>query len=432
MSPDNFTTNMLNIDSSRIESLESSVLMDGTVCVRIRLKKDPDTKCPLCNHSVRTHGYRTHVLKHSTLANRPCKIIYEQRRFYCPDCHKCFCEPNPFAAPGESLTYETKINVLKDLKYPNNTYTSVGRRYNLATTQVLRIFDNHVDIPRKTLPEVLSIDEHYMPALDFDSLYICVFMDFNTGVLIDILPDRKKEYISSYLNNIRNETLDPKTGKSELGNVKFVSIDLYDTYKDLASIYFPQAVVCADSFHVLEHLTECFKQVRLKCRRNTEDENLQYLLTKFKYIFDDGQELDNKGKYNKRFRRHMNYRDMMNLLFERFPELKTAYELKQEYIHFNRTANLNNAKEKLFELIQKFADSQIKEYVPFYNLLLNWSEEIINSFNIAHGKRINNSYIESRNKQIEVLIYNANGFQNYKRTRKRILYCINKDDNYKI
>jgi hypothetical protein len=59
----------------------------------------------------------------------------------------------------------------------------------------MRIFDKHVNIPRKPLPRILSMDEHYFPASDFDSLYCCLLMDFETGELVDILPDRKKSYL---------------------------------------------------------------------------------------------------------------------------------------------------------------------------------------------------------------------------------------------
>ena len=201
------------------------------------------------------------------------------------------------------MTYETKINVLKDLKEPSMTYTLVARRNNISTTKVLQIFDKHVSIPRKTLPQVLSIDEHYFPASSFDSLYICVLMNFKDGTIIDILPDRKKDYLISYFGNIRNETLDKKSGKSELSNVKYISIDLYDIYRDIARTYFRKAIICADSFHVIEHLVNDFRAVRLRCRRNTQNEDMQYLLTKFKYIFDHDRFLDNEPKFNKRFNR---------------------------------------------------------------------------------------------------------------------------------
>lgn len=108
-------------------------------------------------------------------------------------------------------------------------------------------------------------------------------------------------------------------------------------------------------------------------------------------------ELDNEAEFNKRFNRYMNYRDIQELLFQSFPDLKLAHELKENYIHFNQTSSIDNAKEKLADQIRAFGEANIKEYDEFYNLLINWNQEIINSFTIIKNKRINNSYIESRN-----------------------------------
>ncbi|MCR5795483.1 MAG: ISL3 family transposase [Solobacterium sp.] len=389
-------------------------------------------RCPYCGNTLVSNGFYKKKLTHSTLVNRSCMIIFHRRRYICRNCECTFSEPDPFASKGETITHETKINVLKDLKESSFTYSLAAKKNNISVTKVIQLFDKHVSIPRKQLPEVLSIDEHYFPASDFDSLYICILMNFKDGTIIDVLPDRKKDYLISYFGNIRNDTLDEKSGRSELSNVRYVSIDLYEPYRDIARTYFRRAVICADSFHVLEHLVKAFRDVRLRCRRNTQDENIQYLLTKFKFIFDHGHELDNTAQYNKRFRRYMNYRDMTEILFERFPDLKKAYDLKESYITFNATCSKKDAPEKLAEQIAAFADSGIPEYIEFYNLLINWNTEIINSFSIVDLRRINNSYIESRNRQIEKLFLNANGFTNFKRTRNRILYCLNKKDSYKF
>ena len=432
MSLSHFITNILNIESDMIESLDSIPQSDHSILIKIKLVKDPSLVCPLCKGQINIHGYNSRKLIHSTLVNRKCTIIYSQRRYKCNSCNISFSEKNPFINTKENVAIETKINVLKDLKFTNNTYTSVAKRYNLSVTKVQRIFDHHVNIVRKNLPEVLSIDEHYFPESSYDSLYCCLLMDFNEGTLIDILPDRKKDYLLSYFEKIKNSTFDYKTGLSELDNVKYVSIDLYDAYKSVTITYFPHALICADSFHVIKHLTESFKHVRLKCRRNTKDENLQYLLTKFKYVFNHDTLLDNKPKFNKKLNHYLNHRDILELLFYHFPELKLAYDLKESYISFNETCTIENAKERLTDLVKAFADSNIKEYTDFYNLLINWFQEIVNSFSTVSGRRINNSYIESRNNQLDKLFFNANGFVNFKRTRNRILYCINKSDTYKI
>ncbi len=431
MSIDDFIIDLLNVDRNSIENL--SVVNDKQcIKVYITLKKSTSIRCPYCGDEVNVLGYKNRTLKHSTFVNRKCMIVYHQRRYICKGCSVSFIEQDPFAKTGQSVTTETTINILATLKKTNFTYTDVAEMYNLSVTKVQRLFDNHVDIKRKPLPTVLSLDEHYFPQSDHDSIYICVLMDFSNGTLIDVLPDRKKDYLIYYFDDIKNKTKDNKTGLSELDNVKYVSIDLWDTYRDIAHHYFPKAVLCADSFHILDNLTKKFTIVRRRCRNSTNDKTMIYLIVKFKNIFNHGFKLDNDKRYNSRLGRYVNYRDIMNILFDRFPELKEAYYLKESYIDFNSTATIDNAKEKLAVQIELFGKSEIPEYLEFYNTLIDWRDEIVNSFNRYNGKRINNSYIESMNNKIERLLYNAKGYVNFKRARNRILYCLNKNDTYKM
>ena len=79
---------------------------------------------------------------------------------------------------------------------------------------------------------------------------------------------------------------------------------------------------------------------------------MQYLLTKFKYIFNFDKELDNDVKWNNHYKRYMNYRDIINLIFKNFPELEKAYDLKNLYLQFNRNADLEHAKDDLSNLIK--------------------------------------------------------------------------------
>lgn len=160
---------------------------------------------------------------------------------------------------------------------------------------------------RLSLPTYMCIDESYSFKSE-DSSYVCMFVDFETGEPIDILPSRRKEVLLEYFRKIPLE---------ERRNVRIVGIDMWNTYRSVVKELFPRVLLSADHFE-------------------------------------------------------------------------------------------------------------------FYNLLINWSQEIINSFTMVGSKRINNSYIESRNNQIEKLFFNANGFMNFKRTRNRILYCLNKKDTYKL
>ena len=74
--------------------------------------------------------------------------------------------------------------------------------------------------------------------------------------------------------------------------------------------YIIKAKVCADSFHVLKHLTDDFRKVRIKCQNSTENPTLKHLLVKFNKAFDHKYQnsLDNEPRYNKKLGRYINYR----------------------------------------------------------------------------------------------------------------------------
>ena len=427
-----FITNILNVDDKDIDSLDCIDDSNGNLTLTIKLLRKESDVCPACDKPGRIHGYNTKKLNHSIFANRKCIIIFKQRRYKCVDCDLTFSESNPFAKRNGKITHETKINVLKDLKRTNVTYNQVAGRYNITATEVQRIFDKHVNIEPHALPEALSIDEHYFPNSDYDGLYMFIMMDFRTGELIDIYPDRKKNYLISKFSAIKNRTYNDKTHTSELSRVKYISMDLNDYYRQVCKLYFPNAIICADEFHVIKNLNDYFDNVRKRCRRNCDSDLYIYLLTKFECVLSVDADLDNIGKYNRKLGRYINYRGIRELIFEAFPDIRIAYELKEDYISFNRTATLNNAEIELEKLIEAFKNCSIKEYKAFSSLLINWEKEIVNSFIVIEGKRINNSFIESRNRQIGSLIYNANGLSNFKRTRNRIMYCINKNDTYSI
>lgn len=427
-----FITNILNVDDKDIDSLDCIDDSNGNLTLTIKLLRKESDVCPACDKPGRIHGYNTKKLNHSIFANRKCIIIFKQIRYKCVDCDLTFSESNPFAKRNGKITHETKINVLKDLKRTNVTYNQVAGRYNITATEVQRIFDKHVNIEPHALPEALSIDEHYFPNSDYDGLYMFIMMDFRTGELIDIYPDRKKSYLISKFSAIKNRTYNDKTHTSELSRVKYISMDLNDYYRQVCKLYFPNAIICADEFHVIKNLNDYFDNVRKRCRRNCDSDLYIYLLTKFECVLSVDADLDNIGKYNRKLGRYINYRGIRELIFEAFPDIRIAYELKEDYISFNRTATLNNAEIELEKLIEAFKNCSIKEYKAFSSLLINWEKEIVNSFIVIEGKRINNSFIESRNRQIGSLIYNANGLSNFKRTRNRIMYCINKNDTYSI
>ena len=69
---------------------------------------------------------------------------------------------------------------------------------------------------------------------------------------------------------------------------------------------------------------------------------------------------------------------------------------------------------------------KVKEFIPIIQMLINWKEYIINSFNIVDGRRISNGPIEGFNSNFKKMMNVANGLYNFARFRNRLMYCYNK------
>lgn len=153
---------------------------------------DKHQACPYCGFTApKIKEYVTKEVTHSALTTQKCIIKYRARRYKCPVCGKTYYEFNPFVFKSQKISILTVHNILKDLKDFNETFTSVARRYHVSPTSVSTIFDNHVDIARNKLPEIINFDEIICLQIR-KSKYVCVLLDFKKQVPVDVLPNRKR------------------------------------------------------------------------------------------------------------------------------------------------------------------------------------------------------------------------------------------------
>ena len=256
------------------------------------------------------------------------------------------------------------------------------------------MFDRKVDLKRLQLPQVLCIDEVYAKKLTKHS-YCCVLYSPQWKKIIDILDSRHKLDLIDYFSRIP---------KQEKDNVKFISIDMWDSYRQMAKLCLPKAIICVDSFHVISHLSSAFKSIRIKIMKKyehlkNENDNYYWLFKKYSnFLMADVSKLPeyikvkHSGMYLSKYRI---IEDMLSL----DDNLKLAYKLKEEYRNFNSSATILNAEE--------------------------WLDEIINSFNRLNDHRISNEPMERVNRDIKTIIEISFGSTNFTRVRNRVIFSIN-------
>ena len=319
---------------------------------------------------------------------------------------------------SHSISKLTIMNVLAELRENNSTFASVAKHNYISSTQAKAIFDDYVNIPRQTLPRVLCMDEIYSKT-SRNNKYCCLLLDFETQNLINVVINRKKYTLLNYFEQIP---------ESERNRVEYVSIDLYDTYRSVIRFRLPKAKICADPFHVIKNYNDTLDKIRKRAMQSYPKDSIEYYLLKnFNWTLFKDEVHENEAKWNKKLKRYINYPQILDLILEISDELKTAYDLKSDYVFFNKQSDLNNAENDLWKHIEEMKKSNIPEILKLKNTLIKWSQEIVNSFTFVDGRRITNGIMESRNGVTNEIKKNANGYKNFPRFRNRCLYCMNKD-----
>lgn len=421
---EDFIISLFNLKSEQIENIEILKKRDTIEYYITLIKKEH--YCELCGGKAISHGKHIKKIKHSALNGFKGIIYWKARRYKCKECGSTFTERNPFAFPGFNVSLFDLQNIMKDLKNLNNTYTDIAKRYNISVTQVMRYLDSNINTPRIKLPENIGIDEIHSSMSKYGGSYLCVMVDNDSRSVFEILPNRCKRYLNNYFDSIP---------QYEKDTVKYVTIDMWLPYKEVAERHFKNCKVSVDSFHVIKNLMFCFSKKRVNIMNQLDYHSNGYYLLKHwhKLIELNNINLDNEMQYNHKFGRKVNKRNLYNMILDISENLTCAYELKELYRKFNKESTSNDC-EVMFEIVlEAFVEADIPEYQDFTNMIRTWKNEILNSFDRSYNnRRQSNALAENMNGKIRAHLAITHGNVNFNRFRKRIIYSLNDKIYYSL
>ena len=382
-------------------------------------------RCPCCG----TYTKGCKDLKPKRIIHDEKVIIhYSARRLKCK-CNKTFYEDNPFCDDESNISTYCVKRILEELKRYNHTFLEVAQRFDISVTKVIEIFDTHVQIKRKSLREVISIDEFYFSRRSKNK-YAFMILGLN-GEILDILKSRKKATLLDYFKYIP---------QAERDRVKYVTMDMNDIYRDVVLRRFKNVIICIDSFHVIKMMNDELERLRKKITKKYEDnkKSNEYFLLKHKNYVLYKEDLKEEYHYSKHFKLQVNDIDYLNMILKIDPELTRTYQQVKRYYYFNKYW-YEYSKDEALDYINKFIDdcflSDNKYLINIASTLNNWKIEIANSF-IPYTKhngevvRLSNGKIEGKNSYIKKMLNLANGYSNFDRFRNRVIYCENYHETY--
>ena len=385
----NFTEKLVGLQDLIITKVEDN---EKEIHIYGEMKRKPH-KCPCCGELTdNIHDYREQVIKDIPLFNKSLFIHLRKRRYRC-QCGKRFFEENKFLPRYHRMTNRLSAHIINELA-DAVSFTSVGRKVNLSTTTVMRVFDL-VSYAPKQLPATLSIDE--FKGNTNKEKYQCIITDPVNKLVLDILPKRYESYLTKYFLGF---------SKAERQNVKTFVSDMWKPYASLASKLFKNAEQVVDKYHWIRQVFWAFDAVRKEVQNNLSKDYRKYfkksrflLMKRFDKLTDDQKQ-------------------QVNIMLYVSPALSTAHFYKEEFLKILDCKDRDSAKKAMSDWIDSALDCGLPRFKKCAETMINWLTGILNSFSIP----VTNGFTEGCNNKIKVLKRNAYGYQNFNRFRNRILH----------
>lgn len=386
----NFITNLLDLKGVIVTKFRNR---KNRIRIHIELPVKEHT-CPCCHcKTSKIHDYRFQLIKDIPIYFKNTFIYYRKRRYICKNCGKKFYEKNNFLPKYSRKTNRLTAFIIQKLK-EKQSMKDISKLSNVSTTTVSKLL-SYLSVNASFLPEVLCIDEFRGNAGNYK--YQVSLIDVKTRKPIDIIECRYKVHLFNYFNKFSLE---------ERKKVKYVVMDLWQPYKDVAKTYFPNAKIVADRFHYTRYIVQAVDKIRKQVQAKLTPEERRYFKHSRKLLLSRYINLSSEQ------REELNY-----ILINYSEELRRVYNEKEELLNIVHSKEKYLAVDKMNKWVTSNLDSKyevLKECAKTYS---NWIEEIRNSLVVPYS----NGVMEGYNNKIKVLKRIAFGFRNFQNFKARIL-----------
>lgn len=409
---DNYTIfNELGLDINSFSRIDT-IFDDNTLYIEATLKRK-DNECPYCHSKSLYLKERKRKEIKTTISNTVVYLEIKFPRFECKDCNKTFSQKLDFVFVQKKTKkfIEKVLNECLKMK----TYSDIAKELDSSATEIIRIFDKHHPDYRAPLEKIICIDE-FSNTKKSESKYACIFVSYKTHKIINILPDRKSEYLNEFLR---------KQPKKLLEIVECVCIDMYDGYISAVKKFFPNAIIVIDPFHYIRYFTNALQSIRKRIVNDSCSYPDKTRFEKHRRMYTERSEKLPDKNMELYSGESISYYDRINRFIKNNYELNYPYHLLQDFYSTSKTCDFSEGSNLIDNTIRSMENSGIEELIDCAKTWDQYKEYIKNSFKKFDGKRVTNGPIEGINSRIKTYKKILAGYKNYKRFYERIIYIIN-------
>lgn len=234
---------------SNVELAQSA----GEVTVYVEQEKGAPQHCPTCGQVCPGYDSRTRRWRHLDTCQYKTILVADVPRVQCKE-HGVITVSVPWAEPGSGFTAMFEALVIDWLK--EASISAVSRLMNLGWNAIDGMMQRAVErgLSRREELEVtqIGVDE---TAFRKRHDYVTIVSDQETGTVLHVGSDRKKETLKTWYESLTEEQREA---------IKSVSMDMWPAFINATLESLPGAdeKIAFDKFHVAKYLGEAVDKVR--------------------------------------------------------------------------------------------------------------------------------------------------------------------------
>jgi len=209
-----------------------------------------------------------------------------------------------------------------------------------------------------------------------------IMSNTDTGKIAMLIESTRSEELEKAMQLFGNELL----------KVRSISLDMSPTYLKLCNQQMPYAKKVIDKFHVMQYVYDAVLEVRSRIKKELAEK-----LSKGKEKTEHDKTILYQIEQLKRCRYRLTQSpdkwsnagtELMNRVFENHQELKTAYQISQQFKNWYDISNCQLDKTKIKDDLDKWyntvKNTGIKEFVSVVKMIRKHEYEILNFFYCGH------------------------------------------------
>src|SRR5574343_537580 len=363
--------------------------------IKIRYTIKPNT-CPHCRRMFpRLHGFgcsRPQGYRDLPIHGKKVLLLLVRARYKCLECGRTFFESVPHMDDTRQAT--ARFIAYVERKALSRTFTDLAEELGVDEKTIRNIFADYVTRVEKSFtfvtPEWLGIDEVHLLGTARG-----VLTNVKERTIYDMLVDRKKTTVAKRLMQIKDRE-----------RIELVAMDMWQPSRDVVRALLPGAIIVIDKFHVVRMANGALEQVRKGIRASlVPAQRKQLMHDRFILLRRNKDLADDK-------------RLILAVWLDRFPDLRAAYELKEDfYAIWDNALYEEEAREMYEKWKAKIPTNLDWAFEELTTALGNWGTEIFAYFD----HRITNAYPAARHGLTEIANRTARGYS-FRVLRAKMLF----------